>query len=130
VGGGRDARRVSPAQRGRVSNIRVVSSVLGFRSEGPAQKTSARLGPIAPKFLVYSDHQGNLKGFGPGQQGPLVALREMSSEQRNEVINTNLRGVFLCTKAAAEQMIAQGNGGAIVNITSSEAHNPAPEHSH
>jgi Dehydrogenases with different specificities (related to short-chain alcohol dehydrogenases) len=61
---------------------------------------------------------------------PLVALREMSSEQWNEVINTNLRGVFLCTKAAAEQMIAQGNGGAIVNITSIEAHNPAPDHSH
>src|SRR4029078_13106939 len=31
---------------------------------------------------------------------------------------------------AARQMIAQASGGAIVNITSIEAENPAPNHSH
>ena len=45
-------------------------------------------------------------------------------------MTANLRSVFLCTQAAARQMIAQASGGAIVNITSIEAENPAPNHSH
>jgi NAD(P)-dependent dehydrogenase (short-subunit alcohol dehydrogenase family) len=45
-------------------------------------------------------------------------------------MNANLRSVFLCTQAAARQMVAQASGGAIVNITSIEAENPAPNHSH
>jgi NAD(P)-dependent dehydrogenase (short-subunit alcohol dehydrogenase family) len=61
---------------------------------------------------------------------PLVSLLEMTPAQWDETITTNMRGVFLCTQAAARQMIAQGNGGAIVNITSIEAENPAPLHSH
>jgi len=61
---------------------------------------------------------------------PLVSLLEMTPDQWDETITTNLRGVFLCTQAAAKRMIAQGDGGAIVNITSIEAENPAPSHSH
>jgi NAD(P)-dependent dehydrogenase (short-subunit alcohol dehydrogenase family) len=61
---------------------------------------------------------------------PLASVLEMTAEQWDEVIAANLRSVFLCTQAAAKQMIAQGSGGAIVNITSIEAENPAPNHSH
>lgn len=61
---------------------------------------------------------------------PLVSLLEMTPAQWDETITTNMRGVFLCTQAAARQMIAQGTGGAIVNITSIEGENPAPSHSH
>ncbi|HEY8284194.1 MAG TPA: 3-oxoacyl-ACP reductase family protein [Chloroflexota bacterium] len=61
---------------------------------------------------------------------PLVSLLEMTPAQWDETVTTNMRGVFLCTQAAAKQMIAQGTGGAIVNITSIEAENPAPLHSH
>lgn len=35
------------------------------------------------------------------------------------MIETNLRGVFLCTQAAARQMIAQGGGGAIATLSRS-----------
>lgn len=63
-------------------------------------------------------------------QFPLVGLLEMTPAQWDEMMNANLRGVFLCTQHAAQQMIAQGRGGAIVNITSIEAENPAPNHSH
>ena len=42
----------------------------------------------------------------------------MSLEAWNAVINVNLTGVFLCGRAAAEQMVIAGNGGLIVNISS------------
>lgn len=61
---------------------------------------------------------------------PLVSLLDMTPEQWDAVVDANLRSTFLCTQAAARQMIAQGTGGAIVNITSIEAENPAPLHSH
>lgn len=61
---------------------------------------------------------------------PLVPLLEMSEENWEAVLDANLRSVFLCTQAAARQMVKQGRGGAIVNIASIEAENPAANHSH
>jgi NAD(P)-dependent dehydrogenase (short-subunit alcohol dehydrogenase family) len=61
---------------------------------------------------------------------PLASLLEMTEAEWDAVVDSNLRGTFLCTQAAAKQMIAQGEGGAIVNIASIEAENPAPLHSH
>lgn len=61
---------------------------------------------------------------------PAASLLEMTTAQWDDVINANLRSAFLCTQAVARQMIRQGQGGAIVNITSIEAENPAPNHSH
>ncbi len=61
---------------------------------------------------------------------PLSGLLEMTPQQWGAVVDANLRSVFLCTQTAARQMIAQGAGGAIVTITSIEAENPAPGHSH
>jgi NAD(P)-dependent dehydrogenase (short-subunit alcohol dehydrogenase family) len=54
----------------------------------------------------------------------------MTPAQWDDMLSNNLRSVFLCTRTAARQMIAQVTGGAIVNITSIEAENPAPLHSH
>jgi NAD(P)-dependent dehydrogenase (short-subunit alcohol dehydrogenase family) len=61
---------------------------------------------------------------------PLDSVLDMPAAQWDAVINANLRSVFLCTQAAAKHMIAQSNGGAIINITSIEAENPAPLHAH
>lgn len=61
---------------------------------------------------------------------PLAPLLEMTEEAWDQVVEANLRGVHLCTQAAARRMIGQGSGGAIVNVASIEAHNPAPLHSH
>src|SRR5260370_2753279 len=61
---------------------------------------------------------------------PVTGLLDMTPAQWEEVIAANLSTVFHCTQAAARQMIAQGGGGAIVNITSIEADNPAPGHTH
>lgn len=66
---------------------------------------------------------------------PLAAILDMQPEQWDEVVDANLRSAFLCTQAFAKQIVKQntnstGVGGAIVNITSIEAENPAPSHSH
>lgn len=61
---------------------------------------------------------------------PLASLLEMTEADWDAVVDSNLRSTFLCTQAAAKQMIVQGDGGAIVNIASIEAENPAPMHSH
>lgn len=61
---------------------------------------------------------------------PLVGLLDMTAAQWDEVMEANVRSTFLCTQAAARVMIAQGDGGAIVNVASIEAENPAPLHSH
>lgn len=47
-----------------------------------------------------------------------VKIVDLPEEEWDRVHSVNLRGTFLCTKAAAKQMIAQGKGGRIVNIAS------------
>ncbi len=61
---------------------------------------------------------------------PVASLLDMTEAEWDRVVNGNLRSVFLCTQAAAKQMIAQGGGGAIVNVASIEGEYPAPGHSH
>jgi 3-oxoacyl-[acyl-carrier protein] reductase len=45
-------------------------------------------------------------------------IAEMPIEEFDRVHSINVRGVFLCLRAALRQMIAQGDGGAIVNLSS------------
>lgn len=61
---------------------------------------------------------------------PDKPLLEMQASDWQHVLDVNLTSVFLCTKTAAQQMIRQGEGGAIVNISSIEAQNPASGHAH
>tara|TARA_S200000501_G_scaffold222593_1_gene208797 strand:- start:725 stop:1453 length:729 start_codon:yes stop_codon:yes gene_type:complete len=49
-------------------------------------------------------------------------LKKMDSDQFDSVINVNLRGTYLCGKAAADIMVAQGSG-VILNAASVVAHN-------
>ena len=44
-------------------------------------------------------------------------LMRMKSKQWDEVLNTNLKGVFLCTKSVSKSMLKQ-RSGKIINITS------------
>jgi 2-deoxy-D-gluconate 3-dehydrogenase len=56
---------------------------------------------------------------------PEIPLRQMSLLDFEKVIAINLKGVFLCTKYASEQMIKQRKGGRIINITSVDALHPS-----
>ncbi len=48
----------------------------------------------------------------------IVAFLELDFAEWQRVIATNLNGTFLCSQAAARQMIAQGQGGKIINLAS------------
>lgn len=56
---------------------------------------------------------------------PAMPVMSMSSEDFDKVIAVNLKGVFLCTKYVSEQMIKQGKGGRIINVTSIDALHPS-----
>jgi len=47
--------------------------------------------------------------------GTVVSLTE---KEWNRQMDVNLKGVFLCTKYAVQQMLKQGKGGRIINISS------------
>lgn len=56
---------------------------------------------------------------------PTIPLRQMTVNDFKNVLHINLGGTFMCTKYASEQMIKQGRGGKIINITSIDALHPS-----
>ena len=53
-----------------------------------------------------------------GIGNPVLPLFQMPEDEFDRTIAVNLRGVFLCARAAARQMIEQGGGGRIINVSS------------
>src|SRR3989344_3338561 len=56
---------------------------------------------------------------------PNVPVMKLEEKDFERIFAINLKGVFLSTKAAAAQMIARGQGGKIINITSIDAIHPS-----
>jgi len=52
---------------------------------------------------------------------PFAPLLEASKELWDQVLGLNLEGTFLCSQAAAQEMIKAGRGGKIVNMASTDA---------
>ncbi len=62
-----------------------------------------------------------------GRNAPPVDIDELSVDDWRSVVDTNLTGVFLCTRAAFGMMKAQSpRGGRIINNGSISAHAPRP----
>lgn len=53
-----------------------------------------------------------------GTEGEISGLTEMTEDAWDQVLDTNLKGTFLCLKYEAKAMLAGGSGGAIVNVGS------------
>lgn len=51
----------------------------------------------------------------------IAEFLDLEEEDFDKTVNVNLKGYFLCGQAAARQMVAQGGGGAIINMSSVQA---------
>ena len=60
----------------------------------------------------------NVAGFGFNS-----SIVDMSEDDWDLVLGVNLKGQFLCARAAARRMLEQGMGGRIINIASTAANN-------
>jgi len=56
---------------------------------------------------------------------PMLTLADLDADTFRHVLEVNLLGLFLCTRAGAAQMVLQGRGGRIVNVTSIDALHPS-----
>ncbi len=56
---------------------------------------------------------------------PMVPVLEATKEDFEKTIHVNLKGAFFAAKASAKQMVAQGRGGTIINVTSIDALHPS-----
>ncbi len=51
----------------------------------------------------------------------MASFLDISEEDFDDTVRVNLKGYFLCGQAVARQMVAQGDGGAIINMSSVQA---------
>ena len=58
------------------------------------------------------------------------SLLEMTPEEWDKTLTINLRGMFFCTQRAAKEMIRQGDGGRVVNLSSVHGLQAVPNHAH
>jgi NAD(P)-dependent dehydrogenase (short-subunit alcohol dehydrogenase family) len=120
--------------------------VLAGRHAEALEQTQAAAGPNARRALAVaadvSDEESvaslfarTRETFGrldvlfnnAGTGAPAVPLEELTVEQWRLVIDVNLTGVFLCTRAAFRLMKEQTpRGGRIINNGSISAHTPRP----
>jgi NAD(P)-dependent dehydrogenase (short-subunit alcohol dehydrogenase family) len=103
------AERVAGATGGLAVRVDITSA---DDVDGAVADIARRAG--APRVLVNC--AGIVGGGGP--------LTELPVEVFDRVVAVNMRGTFLVTRAVARQMMAAGEGGAIVNISSIGAAQP------
>ena len=126
------ARVVVHYRRDRQGGSHVVRAIT--RAGGKAVAIHADLdseGAVAAFFAEADDRLGSVDILvnNAGQNFPLHPLADISLDEWRAMFRDNLESMFLCTQAAAAVMRTRG-GGAIVNIASISATNPATDHSH
>lgn len=93
----------------------------------PADVTDAKA--MEDVFARFSSIAGRLDVLfnNAGMFGPAGPINELTVEDFEQVLNVNVRGMFICARLAFEQMRNQTpQGGRIINNGSLSAHNPRP----
>ncbi len=112
--------------------------VIADRDGAAAQETTAALGlgtaPIVADVSDEADVERLFTTVVAAHSGvdilvnnagvyPITPVLEMATEEWDRVLGVNLRGVFLCARAAGRVMAARGRG-VIVNLASMDAYHP------
>ena len=118
---GRDATALASAAsalapRGEAAGVRVEWFAGDVRREADA---NAMVAAAAERFGGVDIIVNN------AATGILVEVADMTGDQWRETVETNLSGVFYCTRAAIPHLRARG-GGWILNISSLASRNPFP----
>jgi NAD(P)-dependent dehydrogenase (short-subunit alcohol dehydrogenase family) len=97
--------------------------------EGDAREPAA----VERAIAACVDRFGGLDGLvhvagGSGRRLGDGALHEITDEGWRGTLDLNLTSVFLSNRAALRRLLAQGQGGAVLNIGSVLAWSPAPQH--
>ncbi|HSP56063.1 MAG TPA: SDR family NAD(P)-dependent oxidoreductase [Dehalococcoidia bacterium] len=111
-------------------------ALVDIRSEA-LEETAAQLHNTGAEFDTYTGDvsvSADVEGFfgaavqrfgridiavnNAGIGNPVAPLHMMPDDGFDQTIAVNLRGVFLCMRAAAQQMIKQGGGGRIISVSS------------
>ena len=115
-----DAARKAAAAIGADDRVDVVSA--DVRDEGSVQRmvasTVERFGRL--------DCACNVAGISTAPQ----AFVDVDRAEWQRVIDVDLTGLFLCMQAELRQLLAQGGGGSIVNVSSGAGLVPAPGQPH
>ncbi len=96
---------------------------------GHGEIVQADLGDETAVGALFSSTQPTMLVHNAAIQ-PVAALGDMSFADWREMMAANLDSAFLLTQRAARAWIAAGRAGAIVNIASIEAMDPAAGHGH
>jgi 3-oxoacyl-[acyl-carrier protein] reductase len=99
-----------------VDELRPLGEVAGTACDVSDPADVERLVEEAEAFLGGIDVLANNAGV--AWQEPFL---EVTLEHWDEVLAINLRGMFLVAQAVARRMMARGRGGAIVNMSSTNA---------
>ncbi len=136
------ARGIGFAISGRLAEAGAAVLVADLNAEAVAEavaaitKTGGKVAGVTADVSQEADVQKLIEAAVKGHGGvdilvnnagifPSQLVMNMQKADFEKVIQVNLTGVFLCTKSAAQQMIAQGRGGKIINITSIDALHPS-----
>lgn len=94
--------------------------------QGLGRRSLAMQTDISKKVDVDNLVQRTMDEFGvidilvnnAGITGDRLPILESSEENYDSVLNTNLKGYFLCSQAVGKRMVERGKGGEIINIAS------------
>ena len=79
-------------------------------------------------FAAVAEHFGRIDILvNNAGYNKLGAALDYDEELYDQIVDANLKNVFFCSQVAAKQMIAQGGGGNIINISSQAGVVGAPE---
>lgn len=101
---------------GAVRELRALGEVEGMPCDVSVPEDVERLVEAAERFLGGIDVLANNAGV--AWQEPFL---EITLEHWDQVLDINLRGMFLVAQKVAARMVVRGRGGAIVNMSSTNA---------
>lgn len=99
-----------------VDRLRPLGVVGGEAYDVADPEAVERMVGAAERFLDGIDVLANNAGI--ARQEPFLRI---ALERWDEILDVNLRGMFLVAQAVARRMVARGRGGAIVNMSSTNA---------